>query len=85
MGCYDFIDTDDKITGGLRKSHNEALHDLYISPNLIQFINLITKIHKKCLAEQQQSCYWCDLINDVYWGDSTGLSNSTLNVVVLLV
>jgi len=43
-----------KVTGGLRKSHNEALHDLYISPNMIKFINFCDK---KCLAEQQESCY----------------------------
>jgi len=44
-----FIDTDDEVTWGLRKSHNKALHDLYISPNNLKFINLITVIYKMFL------------------------------------
>jgi len=50
-----------KVTGGLRKSHNEALHDSYISANMIKFINSVTVIYKKC-PEQQQNCYWLDQI-----------------------
>jgi hypothetical protein len=28
----------DEVTGGLRKLHNEELHDLYSSPNIIRLI-----------------------------------------------
>jgi hypothetical protein len=30
----------DKVTGGLRKLHNEELHNLYSSPNIIRMIKL---------------------------------------------
>jgi hypothetical protein len=28
----------DKVTGGLRKLHNEELHDLYCSPGIVRMI-----------------------------------------------
>jgi hypothetical protein len=28
----------DEVTGGLRKQHNEELHNLYSSPNIIRMI-----------------------------------------------